>query len=187
MKVFKALGLAMALVGALLVVSAAPASAGTGSFNCTGTSGSVVFSNGPVLNNSRAGTIKASGAGVACTGGFVTAGTVAFNVQTQTVNCTTIIGSPSLGNLTGTWTAPAGMGSSRANIKLTITSTSGGTTSGKISGRVTTVGTPIGSGKAISGTFTIDKGLKSVASGGHCTLNTPISSANITALAIRTI
>ncbi|MCU1351553.1 MAG: hypothetical protein JWM05_762 [Acidimicrobiales bacterium] len=177
--------MAAALVAAMCAVSSTTAGAAGGGFNCTSSSGSVSFNPGLLLKTAKPQKIGAAST-VACTGGFVDGGSVTASVSSPNVRCAGLVGKSSAGTGKAVWSTP-GMGKSTMKLVLKITSTGTHTASGVITGRVTTTGSNLGSGKAISGTFTIDKGLSSTLNGGDCTVTIPLTSAGITALAFHTV
>lgn len=185
MKALKALGLAMALIAGLIAVGNTTANASGGDFSCSGT-GNLAFSPGLLLKTGNPQAITASSNNLVCTGGQVTAGTVAIKLATPNIRCGGFVGSKASGYATATWTAPAGMGTTTMKLQFLPLSTSGHTTSGKIYGSVTTTGSNLASGGTIKGNFSINKGMNSVASGGDCTVTIPLKTAGLT-LAFHTV
>ena len=99
------------------------------------------------------------------------AGNLTAKMQTpKAVHCSGIVGIVDAGTATIVWTNPANFGKTTMKLNMKITSTSGHVTSGTLSGVVTTAGSNFASGKAVTGAFTLGKGLHSTQSGGDCTV-----------------
>jgi len=187
MRVFKALGLAIALVAAMFAVSSTTAGAAGGGFSCSGAGGQVTSTPGLLLKVSLPQHIHASQGNLACTGGAVTGGRVSVDVSSPDVRCAGMIGTTSRGTAKATWSTPSHMGISTFKLNLKVTATTGHTTTGTISGSVTQTGSALASGKAVVGSFTLNKGLNSTANGGDCSINSPLTTFGITALAFHTV
>ena len=187
MRILKALGLVIALVAAMFAVSTTSVSAAGGGFSCSGSGGTATFTPGLLLKTSLPQQAKASQGGLACTGGYVTAGKVVIKVATPDVRCSGLVNAIDKGTATATWSAPLNMGTSTLKMNLKVTSSTGHSTTGTLTGLVTTTGSNLASGKAVAGTFTLNKGLLSTGQGGDCSINSPLTSFGITALAFHTI
>lgn len=192
MRVFKALGLAIAMIAAICVVSAAPATAAGGGFSCSGSGGTLTATPGLLLRNSAPQSIKGGQGGLACTGGYVTAGKLKIAVTTPNVRCSGLIynlttKAQAKGTAYTTWSAPLNMGGSTFKFNMKFVSTVGHTTTGTISGVVTTTGSSLAAGKPIVGTFVLNKGLKSTGLGGDCSITSPLTTFNFTSLAFHTV
>ena len=179
------------LLSAALLVSvvglAAPAGAGGGSFNCSGSGGTMTASPGLKLFDGQSNTLSWTQSGLACTGGFTAAGNLTAKMQTpKAVQCSGIVGIVDAGTATIVWTNPANFGKTTMKLNMKITSTSGHVTSGTLSGVVTTAGSNFASGKAVTGAFTLGKGLHSTQSGGDCTVTTQLKNFPITAISLHT-
>ncbi len=186
MRILGRLAMAAALlIPAGVVVAQTTAHAAGGGFNCTGGGGTATFSPGLLLSTGRPQTVSVHQSGLTCTGGFVTGGSLSASMQTPSVRCSGMVGSTASGSGTATWT-DAGMGKSTMKFNMKVTGSTGHTTTGTISGLVTTSGSNLASGKTISGTFTLGKGLKSTNSGGDCTVTIPLSNFGLTAIAFHT-
>lgn len=186
MRILGRLAMAAALLVPVGIVAAGQAGAAGGGFNCHGAAGTVSASPGLLLSSSRPQTLGVSSTGLSCSGGFVTGGNLSASLQTPNVRCSGMVGKSGNGSGTLTWTAPANMGKSTAKLNFKVTGTVAHTTTGTITGTVTTSGSNLGSGKAISGSFTLNKGLKPTAQGGDCSVTSPITSFGITAIALKT-
>jgi hypothetical protein len=179
------------LLAAAMLVSvvglAAPAGAGGGSFNCSGAGGQVTASPGLKLFDGQSNTLSWAQSGLSCTGGFTSAGNLTAKMQTpKAVRCSGIVGIVDAGTATIVWTNPANFGKTTMKLNMKITSTSGHVTSGTLSGVVTTAGSNFASGKAVTGAFTLGKGLHSTQSGGDCTVTTQLTTFPITAMSLHT-
>ena len=96
--------------------------------SCSGTSGTVRVAPGLLLavNNQHTFTLTAVLGN--CSGPYVRAARVSLSFRSKRpVSCDNALGIPDNGSGTLTWTAPAGMGNSRAKTQLVIASTSGHT------------------------------------------------------------
>lgn len=187
MRILKALGLVTALIATMFAVSSTTASAGGGGFSCSGSGGQATFTPGLLLKSSLPQQVRASQGGLVCTGGYVTGGKVVIKVATPDVRCSGLVNAIDKGTATATWSTPLNMGTSTMKMNLKVTSSVGHTTTGTLTGIVTTTGSNLAAGKAITGTFTLNKGLLSTGQGGDCSINSPLTSFGITALAFRTI
>jgi hypothetical protein len=186
MRIFGRLAMAAALLVPVGIVAAGSAGASGGGFACSGGGGTVTASPGFLLTTSKPQTVAVSQSALACTGGFVTSGNLSASGQTPTVRCSGMVGASAKGAGTLTWTAPANMGKSTAKLNFTVTGTAGHTTSGTISGKVTTSGSNLASGKTITGAFVLNKGLRSTASGGDCSVTSSLTSFGITSISLHT-
>jgi hypothetical protein len=185
MRILGRLAMAAALLVPVGIVAAGSASASGGGFNCSGTSGTATATPGLLLSTGKPQQTAISSSGLTCTGGFVTGGRLKASIQTTTTNCAGLVGKTSNGAGTLTWT-DAGMGKSTAKLNFKVTSSVGHVTSGTITGVITTSGSNLAAGKAVSGAFTLNKGLRSTASGGDCTVTIPLTSFGITAISLHT-
>jgi hypothetical protein len=179
------------LMAAAMLVSvggfAQSAGAAGGGFNCTGGGGTMTASPGLLLFSGKPQTLTWAQNGLSCTGGFVSNGNLKATMTTpKEVRCSGIIGIVDHGSSTITWTAPAGMGKTTLKLNMTITSTSNHSTQGTLSGLVTTTGSNFASGKTVSGSFTLGKGLHSTNGGGDCTVNIPLTTFPITSMNLHT-
>ena len=186
MRILGRLAMAAALLVPVGMVAAGSASASGGGFSCSGTTGSATATPGLLLSTGKPQQWAISANGLACTGGFVTSGRLKASLQTTTTNCAGLVGKTSNGAGTLTWTAPAGMGSSTAKLNFKVTGSTGQETHGTITGVVTTSGSNLAAGKPIAGAFSLNKGLKSVASGGNCTVTIPLTSFGINSISLHT-
>jgi hypothetical protein len=179
------------LLAAAMLVSvgglAQSAGAAGGGFSCTGSGGTMTASPGLLLFSGSPQDLSWSQNGLSCTGGFVTAGNLTALMRTpKEVRCSGLPGIADKGTSTITWTAPAGMGKSTLKLNMKVTGSTGHVTTGTLTGVVTTTGSNFASGKAVSGSFTLGKGLKSTGSGGDCTTNIPLKTFPITAFSLHT-
>lgn len=187
MRILGRLALATALLAPAGLITIQSASAVGGGFNCTGSSGTVALDNGLSLRTARVSTVTVTAPGLTCTGGQVTAGGLTARLRMdKAVECSGWVGLKNAGTGTATWTLPVQMGTTTMNLGFKVTATAGHVTSGTISGRVTG-NQQVGSGKGISGTFSLNKGLKSTASGGDCTVTGKLKNFGITAINIKTV
>ena len=192
MRVLKALGLAIALVAAMCVVSSAPAGAAGGGFSCSGSGGTITSTPGLLLRSSAPQQIKGGQGGLTCSGGYVTAGKLKLAVSTPDVRCSGLIYNNTTkviakGTASTTWSAPVNMGGSTMKFNMKVTSSTGHTTTGTISGVVTTTGSALASGKPIVGNFVLNKGLSSTGNGGDCSVTSPLTTFNFTSLSFHTV
>ena len=186
MRILGRLAMAAALLVPGSMALASHAGASGGGFSCSGTTGSLTATPGFLLSNSGPQTLKVVSNGLTCTGGFVTGGNLVGSLQTADYRCGSIIGHNGNGTGTLTWTSPANMGKTTAKLNFKFTGTSGHTTTGTISGVVTTNGSNLAAGKAITGAFTLNKGLRSTASGGDCTVTKRLKNFGVTAISLHT-
>jgi hypothetical protein len=186
MRILGRLALAAALLVPVGVIAAGSASASGGGFNCSSTLGNATATSGLLLSSGRSQQWSLSSAGLTCTGGFVTGGRLKASMQTTTTNCAGLVGKTSNGSGVLTWTAPAGMGQSSAKLNFKVTGSTGHETHGTITGVVTTSGSNLAAGKAVSGAFSLNKGLQSVASGGDCTVTVPLTSFGLNSISLHT-
>ena len=192
MRKFARLALAVALLAPAGIVATNSAGAAGGGFDCEKTVAEGNFSANPglLLGTAASQTFKLNQR-LSCDGGFVTTGTLKATLYAGGTTCGGFTGAKTSTAGTATWSAPLGMGVSTVNLKLSgVNRTVPGQTTMAISGTVGTGTSVIGAGKALTGSITVNKGLKSVANGGHCTINIPLTFGGIgeiTALTLKTV
>lgn len=186
MRILGRFALAAALLAPAGLITVQSASAAGGGFNCTGSSGSVVLDRGLSLQTDRSSVMTVTAPGLTCTGGQVTAGALSATLKTPAVSCAKWVGAKNVGTGTATWSAPVQMGKTTMALQFKVTATAGHVTSGTILGKVIGAQDQVGTGKGIAGTFSLNKGLKSTASGGDCTLLGRLKTFGITAINIKT-
>ena len=170
MKSFGRLLMAAALIVPLGVGIAAQSAQATqgngGKFNCSGTAGTVAIRPGLLLNKTLNQRITGASTGVTCTGGSVTGGNLTFNLQKVNLRCPKLAGGPNgtPGGVNGTlrviWNKADKAGQTLLTVNYKVTATSGHTTDLAITGSVRMGAIAVG--KAIAGTLSLDKGLKSI-------------------------
>ncbi len=190
MKSFGRLLMAAALVvpvaGIVSAQSAGAVQGGQGSFNCSSTSGSFAARPGLLLGQKTNQRLTADST-VTCTGGFVTGGAAHLNVNEERMSCPSLAKGPAQGlngNIRVIWNKADKAGQSLLTVNLKVTATSGHTTSGTITGTVRFGALAVG--KAITGSFAINKGLNSVPNGGNCAALKRLTSAGLTQFAFAT-
>jgi len=189
MKSFGRLLMAAALIVPLGVGVAAQSAQATqgngGKFSCTGTAGTVAIRPGLLLNKTLDQRITGASTGVTCTGGSVTGGNLTFNLQKVNLRCPKLAGGkPVNGTLRVIWNKADKAGQTLLTVSYKVTGTSAHTTDLAITGSVRMGAIAVG--KAITGTLSLDKGLKSIPNGGDCATLKPLTGANITAIAFAT-
>ena len=191
MKVLGRLAMAAAvLVPIGAVVVAAPAgAANTNTASCTGVSGSIdnITTNNGVHDNgglllAKKGTqqYKVKAATSTDCGSVVNAGNLSAVITTATaINCQTAKTTTLGGSGTFTWTDPAGMGKSVANLQFRWT----GNTTLHFSGSVSSTGSSnnIFGGQHVTGNVTTTQSLAALAAGGSCSATAPLHHFAITA------
>jgi hypothetical protein len=150
--------------------------------SCHGSTGTVQLTHGLFLAASQTQTIDLAATLGTCTGGYVSAGRVKASFRsTRPMTCQNAIGVSNGGSGTLTWTSPAGMGTAGATVRFVFASTSGHSTSVHFYGDVTSHPN-LFTGRHISGTITLNRGLKSAASGGDCRAAAALAKFNVTAI-----
>jgi len=189
MKSFGRLLMAAALivpVGVATAQSAGAVQGGQGSFSCSSTSGTFAVRPGLLLGQKKNQRITQDTT-VTCTGGFVTGGAAHLNVNEERQNCASLAAGPkqgSNGTIRVIWAKTDKAGQSVITVNLTVTATSGHTTSGTLTGSVRIGALAVG--KKITGTFAINKGLKSRSNGGDCAALTRLTGGSLTQFAFAT-
>jgi hypothetical protein len=184
MKVLGRLLLATALLvpAGIAAAPSAQASGTGGHFNCQGT-GSEKITPGLLLTTSFDQRFQGSGTGITCTGGVVTGGSMTFNLTEENVRCPNLKGRPVHGTLRMIWNTADKAGQTLLKLAFTITATAGKTSNGTIAGTVASGHVAVG--RAVTGTFALNKGLNSIPNGGNCAVQKRINFANVTAIAFK--
>jgi hypothetical protein len=147
---------------------------------CSGHRGSVHATPGlllalPVANSFMLGATFGS-----CSGPYVHAAGLSVSFRPKsTLSCQSAIGAQIGGTGTLTWTAPIGLGTSGATIRLVLGSTVGHTTTAHFSGTVTSHAS-VFSGAHVTGTLTLQRGLHAAAAGGDCTTSKWLGNFSVT-------
>jgi len=150
--------------------------------SCTGRGGSVSSKPGLVLKVKKSRKLTLSGSFTSCTGTFVSVGHITASVQTSTaVNCTTAMNVTSGGSGTFTWNSPLAMGTSDAHLRLVVVSTVRHVTKIHVYGTITAKAN-IFTGRHITGTITLNRGLSPRAAGGDCSAKSPLTKIAITSI-----
>jgi hypothetical protein len=170
---------------------------------CSGTNGNAAFSPGADVGLRLVARtvqrIALGGAGQACTGGFVTAGTLSTSTALKSsaaVSCLSLKAdrlktvanrTKFSGSVKVVWSAPAGMGTTVANVQAYVTTADiANKTTFHYSGQVPAQANLFSGGHA-SGNFTINKGLNTAAGtpAGNCSVLVPIDGGAISAASIK--
>jgi hypothetical protein len=149
---------------------------------CVLDSGSMTATPGLLLTDARPQTLALAATLKSCTGPYVSSGRISFSMRTPSeARCQSLVNMQNGGNGKITWTAPLGMGTAGASLRIIITSTSGHVTQASFFGIVTSRSNFL-TGRHISGNVTLQRGLNPLASGGDCNLETPIANFPVSAL-----
>ena len=181
--------MAAALIVPLGVATAQSAGAtqgGQGKFSCSSSDGSFAVRPGLLLGQKKDQRITQDTA-VTCTGGYVTGGAAHLNVNEEHQNCASLAAGPKQGSngiIRVNWSKTDKAGSSVLTVNLTVTATSGHTTSGTLTGHVRFGALAVG--KTITGTFAINKGLKSRSNGGDCAALKRLTGGSLTQFSFAT-
>jgi hypothetical protein len=170
MRVLGRLAFAAALLVPVGVAVSAPAGASVGTASCSGNAGTAVASPGLLLTTYNPQSIALTATLSTCTGGFVTGGTLTAKFATPNVRCGTLIGKSDPGTAKFTWNAGDHAGTTSAKFNLKVATSGNHQTHGTFNGVVTTTGSNLFAGKAISGTIDLTKALTSVNAGGDCSV-----------------
>ena len=187
-------------VGAVTATSAGAASTNPNQATCSGTGGAI---NSQTVNNgvgdhgglllARKGAQKFqlkstvgtnTNPSTNCSGGVVNGGNIVATFTTATaVNCQTAPGVSMGGVGTITWTSPAGMGKTSANVQFTWRTNTSLHYSGSVTANNST--TNVFKGDHVSGNVFTQQSLAATASGGNCSATIPLTHFDITSIVLR--
>jgi len=149
--------------------------------SCSGDRGTLRVSPGLLLSVNKQHTFTLTAVLGKCSGPYVRAARVSVSFRSKRpVSCDNAIGVPDVGSGTLTWTAPVGMGDSRAKIQLVIASTAGHTATAHLDGAVTSAGNLFAHAQ-LAGTVKLDQG---IGRGGDCASATRLDTFRVAAITI---
>jgi len=157
---------------------------GNGLASCTGKHGTLTIDPGMQQKTAEKHMLDLDATVGGCKGPYVNSASVSFSLHTKSAaSCGSVVGLASSGPGTLRWTAPLGMGKSRATIQLKITGTGDHQTKVTYFGTVTS-GNNIFRGAHVKGTMTLGRGFHASSAGGDCGSKTPLSSLPVTAMTL---
>jgi len=158
----------------------------TGFASCTGNTGTPTITPAMKQKTAEMHVLDLAATLGTCKGHYVSSARVSFPLRAKrTASCASAVGLVSSGTGTLFWTAPPGMGKSKATIQLKITTTGKHVTKATYFGTVaSSKGNGIFRGAHVKGTLTLGRGFHAPSAGGDCQSKTPLGSLPVTAMTL---